>query len=73
MIHYVFLRLSYAIYIVITTLIMYHVLSRLIFHPQERTLKTLFAGVIMALIWPLALFSKNGRRSFRASLPFVNK
>ena len=73
MIVYLAMRVIYGIYVVVGALIIYRSLSQMIFHPEFRRPGFFFKRVGLAIIWPLGLLSKNGRKSLASSLPFLGR
>lgn len=73
MLTFMILRLVYGLYIIVGLLIIYRTLSLVIFHRETRNPKFFAKGIGFALIWPLAIFSANGRKQLVAAIPFMGR
>ena len=69
---FLIMRFVYGLYVILALLILYRTLSLLLFHAETRSWKFALEGIGFAIIWPLALFSRNGRRKLFAAIPFTN-
>lgn len=70
--YFVAMRLIYSAYLFVSVLILYKALSRFLFHKEFRNIRSLGLALGFAVIWPLAFFSRNGRRQLRGALPFID-
>lgn len=65
---YIVLRAFYGVYLVVSLFIFYRMVSQFIFHPETRSARHLLKYVVLSVIWPIALFSRNGRNQLKETI-----
>jgi len=73
MLTFVIMRLIYGVYVMVAAVIFYRTLSLMIFHKDYRNFKFLLTQILLIPIWPLGLFSDNGRIKLAENLPFKKR
>jgi hypothetical protein len=66
------MRIAYGTYAVISFLILCRFISLVIFHPENRKFNILWRQFLFIFIWPIAIFSRNGRGNLKNAIPFIN-
>ena len=59
------MRLFYGVYFIGLWICLYHILSQLFFNKNSQQTQLGLDSFIMAFLWPLALFSKSGRKRLK--------
>lgn len=64
MIYVIAFRLLLPMYLIVTSYQLISILADLVFQKKKRKFKRLATRLAISFIWPLALFSKDGRELF---------
>lgn len=65
MIYYLILRVIFGAYIIVSSALLYMIISNLFFSKDKISRRILFflKMLVLVILWPLSLFSKAGRKS----------